>query len=553
MSLLDFEGLLKARLIEAGVDVLTIEVGSAPTTTVLATADLRDNGDIVLKSPLQSFRKPLDFAKEVMRRESMQTGAPPRSVVRPYTTVRYRGRSLEAIRTSHAKAMMGRAATEEPEPAKEEDDGIPEIVTPRCQEDITSHPLPHAHTAGAPAVLQASALPPAISSGSAPSDGLGDKVDATRKSAALTGTVAGGLPGGKRPASSSKAAAPPRKRSRQVAEDRASCEPSAASGKSAGSRKSATSGKRPRCAEPFASGAAASPAHTGASAIALASPPPSATSAPQQRSAGKPAAIRPVEVQPADTAAAIRPVEVQPADTAAPVLHAAAAAAGAADRSKSLPPGWVEVRHEGKARAYSTYLGPGGERAPSRAVAWRIHLGESPPPAKPPRKGATVASPAVPPPPAPTAAGSVPTAAPHHFSPEPHSGGKGGGCGTDGGGEGGGGGTGVGGKGEGSGTEGDAEGEGGGTAARDASAPPAAAIDAGKKAAPRRERGSLPTSTRPLVGKYAVQMANPNPRPRPPPNPSPRPSSRPSPSPIPNPKPRGLVRGSDDHHRLECP
>ena len=38
-----------------------------------------------------------------------------------------------------------------------------------------------------------------------------------------------------------------------------------------------------------------------------------------------------------------------------------------------LPDGWSEVVHHAKARSYSTYHGPDGERAASRAAAWRTH------------------------------------------------------------------------------------------------------------------------------------------------------------------------------------
>ena len=40
---------------------------------------------------------------------------------------------------------------------------------------------------------------------------------------------------------------------------------------------------------------------------------------------------------------------------------------------RELPPGWVAVHHAGQARAYTTYRGPGGERAASRVQAWRTH------------------------------------------------------------------------------------------------------------------------------------------------------------------------------------
>ena len=38
-----------------------------------------------------------------------------------------------------------------------------------------------------------------------------------------------------------------------------------------------------------------------------------------------------------------------------------------------LPPGWSEIDHVAKARRYQTYKGPNGEKAVSRASAWRMH------------------------------------------------------------------------------------------------------------------------------------------------------------------------------------
>ena len=62
---------------------------------------------------------------------------------------------------------------------------------------------------------------------------------------------------------------------------------------------------------------------------------------------------------------------LSPSDTAnAASVHVAVPVAVA-----GLPTGWVAIKRAGKARSYSTYVGPQGERAKSMTQAWRIHNG----------------------------------------------------------------------------------------------------------------------------------------------------------------------------------
>ena len=78
------------------------------------------------------------------------------------------------------------------------------------------------------------------------------------------------------------------------------------------------------------------------------------------------ASLKPPGAAPKGALTALSPSDT--ADTAA--VHVAVA---------GLPTGWVAFKRTGKARSYSTYKGPQGERAKSMTQAWRIHNGRFPP------------------------------------------------------------------------------------------------------------------------------------------------------------------------------
>ena len=75
----------------------------------------------------------------------------------------------------------------------------------------------------------------------------------------------------------------------------------------------------------------------------------------------------------ASVAAQRRPGLDGPAGSGATEGASRGAPSAAKRPSAALPEGWSEVMHQAKARNYSTFRGPNGERAKSRAEAWRLH------------------------------------------------------------------------------------------------------------------------------------------------------------------------------------
>ena len=105
---MDFDAMVAAGLISTGKGVLSVVVGAASKAQTLATADLSNDGKIVLANPKAVFDSPYPFCVEVMRRESTLTGQAPRPVNRPFTTVKLTacGTSLETIRKQYSSKSV---------------------------------------------------------------------------------------------------------------------------------------------------------------------------------------------------------------------------------------------------------------------------------------------------------------------------------------------------------------------------------------------------------------------------------------------------------------
>lgn len=124
----------------AGKSVLSVVVGHGKNQQTLGLADLEEDGTIVHEG--QRYGRPSSFVTEMLRREGVRSGGQlednasvnSKRAVRPFSAIRYGGRSLETIRRSSKRASPVNTTSCEGEVAvrkddAEEDRDVPELTT----------------------------------------------------------------------------------------------------------------------------------------------------------------------------------------------------------------------------------------------------------------------------------------------------------------------------------------------------------------------------------------------------------------------------------------